>query len=374
MDRKWRIGVIGSSGRGNYGHGLDTAWAALPETELVAVADDNAEGLARTAAKLNVSQTFRDYREMMDTAKPDIVAVGPRWVDQHAVMALAAIERGIHVFMEKPLCRTLEEADHLVAACEKHSVKLAVGHPTRYSPKIETIRRLISAGAIGRVLEFRGRGKEDRRGGGEDLWVLGTHVLDMIHALGGTPEWCHAQVFWKGKPVTGADVFEGPEGIGLLAGDEVQAMYGMADGTTAYFSSRRNQAGTPPRYGLQIYGSQGIFELLEATLPSVKYLGDSSWSPGRTDSVWQDVSSAGIGIPEPLTGPAYSARHTLAIRDLLTAISADVQPRGSVYAGRAVTAMIVSVFESHRMGGPVSFPLQTRVNPLTILRDSSRDQ
>jgi len=374
MDRKWRIGVIGSTGRGNYGHGLDTAWSALPETEVVAVADDNADGLARTAGKLNVSQRFRDYREMINRAKPDIVAVGPRWVDQHAEMALAAIEQGVHVFMEKPLCRTLEEADRLVAACEKHNVKLAVGHPTRYSPKMETVQRLISEGAIGRVLEFRSRGKEDRRGGGEDLWVLGTHVLDMIHALGGSPRWCHAQVFWKGKPVTQADVFEGPEGIGPLAGDEVQAMYGMADGTTAWFSSKRNRAGKPSRYGLQIYGSTGILELLEATLPSVKYLGDSAWSPGRTGSVWKNVSSAGIDRAEPLTGPEYSARHTLAIRDLLKAIATDGQPRGSVYAGRDVTEMIVSVFESHRIGGPVSLPLQTRVNPLTISGTSSPDQ
>lgn len=367
MDRKWRIGVIGSTGRGNYGHGLDTAWAALPETEVVAVADDNADGLAQAAKKLNVENTFRDYREMIDKAKPDVIAVGPRWIDQHAAMALAGIERGVHVFMEKPLCRNLQEADQLVAACEKHKVKLGVGHPTRYSPKLETIRRLIKEGAIGQVLEFRGRGKEDRRGGGEDLWVLGTHVLDMIHALAGQPEWCQAQVFWKGHPVTKEDVFNGPEGIGPLAGDEVQAMFGLPDGSTAYFSSKRNKAGNPPRYGLQIYGSRGIFELLEAPMPSVKYLGDSSWAPGWTGSEWKDVSSAGIEKPEPLQGPEYSARHTLAIRDLLKAIETGGQSRGSVYAGRDVTEMIAAVFESHRTGGPVSLPLKTRINPLTLL-------
>ena len=45
------------------------------------------------------------------------------------------------------------------------------------------VKKLIADGAIGTLLEFRGRGKEDRRGGGEDLWVLGSHVLDMIRAL-----------------------------------------------------------------------------------------------------------------------------------------------------------------------------------------------
>ncbi len=367
MAKTLRVGVIGHTGRGNYGHGLDTAWHAVDRTQVVAVADADAKGLEAAAGRLKVDRAFRDYRKMLDEVKPDIAAICPRWVDQHAAMAIAAAERGIHVYMEKPLCRTLKEADEIVATCQKNNVKLAIAHPTRYSPKLTRVRRLIAEGAIGKVLEFRGRGKEDRRGGGEDLWVLGTHVLDMIHAVRGKPAWCNAQVRWKGHPVAKADVFNGPEGLGPLAGDEVQAMFGMPDGTTAYFSSKRSQAGRPPRYGLQIHGSKGIIELLEATMPSVKYLGDSSWSPGKSGKQWQDVSSAGIGLPEPLKGPEYSARHTLAIRDFMDAIDDDRDPIGNIQAGRDVVEMIVAVFESHRQGGPVTLPLETRENPLTLL-------
>jgi len=123
---------------------------------------------------------------------------------------------------------------------ESTGVKLAVAHPTRYSPKLETLKQLIAEGAIGRILEYRGRGKEDRRGGGEDLWVLGTHVMDLIRALGGHPESCFAQVMRDGRPIRAEDVFEGNEGIGPLAGDAVYAMYRMPDGSMAYFNSRRN--------------------------------------------------------------------------------------------------------------------------------------
>lgn len=367
MVTSYRVGVIGSSGRGNYGHGLDTAWAAIPDTEVVAVADDSPSGLARTAEKLKVDRTFADYREMLKTMRPDIAAIGPRWIDQHRDMAIAAAELGIHIYMEKPFCRTLAEADEIVACCETNGVKLAVAHPTRYSPKLDTIRSLIDQGLLGDVLEYRARGKEDRRGGGEDLWVLGTHVLDMIHALAGLPKWCSAQVFWQGRPVTADDVFDGPEGIGPLAGDEVQAMYGLADGSTAYFASKRNQGGKPSRYGLQIFGSKGVLELLEGTLPSLRFLDDPSWSPGRTGAAWQSVSSVGINLPEPLTGPEYKARHTLAIRDLLSSIQEDRLPIGNVFAAREVTEMIAGVFESHRIGKPVELPLKTRVNPLTLL-------
>jgi len=366
MAKIYRVGVIGRTGRGDYGHDVDGAWKAVPRTQVVAIADDDKMGLAATARKLGVDQTFVDYRQMLDKAKPDIVAVCPRWVDQHRDMIVAAAERGMHVYMEKPLCRTLAEADEIVAACERTHTKVAVAHPTRYSPKIPLIKQMIASGKLGKVLEYRGRGKEDKRGGGEDLWVLGSHVMDMIRAIGGDPQWCFAQVMQNGQPVTKKDVVEGNEGLGPLAGDSIQAMYGMPDGSTAYFSSVRNTGGRPPRYGLTIYGSSGILELLEAVIPSLKYLPDSSWSPGRSKAQWQDVSTAGVGQPEPLQSAEYTARHTVAINDLLDAIEKDRQPLCSAYEARGAIQMIAAVFESHRVGGPVQLPLKTRVNPLTL--------
>ncbi|GAB4141583.1 MAG: Gfo/Idh/MocA family oxidoreductase [Planctomycetaceae bacterium] len=367
MSKIYRVAVVGSTGRGNYGHGLDTAWLAVPQTQIVAVADDNKAGLLAASRRLNVKQTFSDYRKMFDVIKPDIAAICPRWVDQHANMAIAAAERGIHVYLEKPFCRNLVEADKIVAACKKQSAKLAVAHPTRYSPKLNTIRKLIKQGALGTVLEYRARGKEDRRGGAEDLWVLGTHVLDMIHAIGGRPKWCHAEITQNGKPISQKDVINGPEGLGPLAGDQVHAEFGMPDGSMAYFSSQRNAGRRPSRYGLQIFGSKGVIELLEGTMPSVKFLADPAWSPGRSNSRWQNVSSAGIDKPEPLTGKKYSARHTLAILDFLDAIEKNRDPIDSAQVARETTELILAVFESHRLQKPVGIPLKNRKHPLQLL-------
>lgn len=367
MPKEYRVAVIGSTGKGNYGHGLDVAWNAVANTKIVAVADDNKSGRLAASRKLKLDRSFADYREMFDKVKPDIAAICPRWIDRHAEMALAAAERGIHVYMEKPFCRNLEEADRLVAACEKHKVKLAVAHPTRYSPKLNTIRKLIGEGKIGKVLEYRGRGKEDARGGGLDLWVLGTHVMDMIHAIGGRPKWCQAELLQNGKSVTKADVTQGAEGIGPLAGNSVRAMFGMPDGATAYFNSHANERGRPSRYGLQIFGSKGAIELLEGTMPSVKYLADSGWSPGRSGAQWQNVSTAGIDQPEPLVGRKYTARHTLAILDLLDAIEKNREPLDSARVAGETTEMILAVFESHRLQAPVELPLKNRKHPLTLL-------
>lgn len=366
MAEKYRIGVIGHTGKGNYGHGLDTVWMHMPNCEIVAVADANEAGLKRAAAKLKAPQAYSDYRQMLDEAKPDIVSIGPRWLDQHRDMVLTTAARKIHIYMEKPMCRNLEEADEMAAACEKNNVKLAIAHQTRYSPKLQVIRDLIYDGKIGEVLELRGRGKEDRRGGGEDLWVLGSHVMNLIHHFGGEPNWCYASVLENGHPVGKQDVKQGAEGIGPLAGDTVSAMYGLDDNATAYFGSRRGAAGG--RFGLQIYGSKGVIEILTGYLPRAYFLPDPGWSPGRSGAKWIPISSAGVGKPEPIDDADRHGGNIAACSDLINAIRDDRQPECSVYEARTTVEMIAAVFESHRLGGPVSLPLKNRKNPLSMLK------
>jgi len=367
MAKTYRAAVIGRTGRGNYGHGLDVVWKQVPNVELVAVADDDKMGLAAAMKKLEIDKGFVDYREMLDKMKPDVVTIAQRWVDRHCEMAKECASRGIHMYMEKPLCASLAEADEMVAACERSHTKLALGHITRYSPLIETIRGLIASGKIGKVLEYRGRGKEDRRGGGEDTWVLGSHIMNLIRTFGGSPTWCFATVTAGGKPITKADVVEGAEGLGPLAGDAISATYGMPDGALATFSSVRNM-GNGARFALQICGSSGIIEVTSNYHPTVSILEDPTWSPQRGKKAWKPVSSNGIDQPETLTGSQHAGGNAAAAMDLLKAIEENRQPLCSVYDGRGAIEMIVATFESQRVGGPVKLPLETRVNPLALLK------
>ncbi|MFV1965983.1 MAG: Gfo/Idh/MocA family protein [Pirellulaceae bacterium] len=365
MMAKYRIGVIGHTGRGNYGHGLDRVWLEIPDCEIVSVADANEAGREQAVKRLGAPRGFADYRDMLDETKPDIVAICPRWLDQHCEMVLAAAERGIHIYMEKPMCRTLAEADQMAAACEKNNVKFAISYQTRYSPKLDVVKGMIEDGKIGDILELRGRGKEDRRGGGEDLWVLGSHVMNLIHYFGGEPAWCFAKVLQENRPVVKEDVVEGNEGIGPLAGDTVSAMYGLADSATAYFGSRRGAAGG--RFGLQIYGSKGIIEILTGHLPSVSFLPDPTWCPGRSGVQWIPVSTAGPGKPETLKDRGLHGGNLLACEDLLGAIEQDRLPECNIHEARLTVEMIAAVFESHRVGRPVAVPLENRENPLLSL-------
>lgn len=365
MPAKYRVGVIGHTGRGDYGHALDTVWLQIPEVEIVGVADADDQGRVETAKKLRAPRAFADYRQLLDETRPEIVSVATRWLDQHADMVIAAAERGIHVYMEKPMCRTLAEADRMVEACRKNNVKLAIAHQTRYSPKIQVIRDLIDDGAIGEILELRGRGKEDRRGGGEDLWVLGSHIMNLIHTFSGRPSWCFATVEQDGQPVREEHVEDGNEGIGPLAGDAVNAMYGLPDGVTAYFNSQRDTGKGSARFGLRILGSQGVIEILTGYLPSAGILADVTWSPMRSNARWEPISSAGVGKPESLDGDNRTG-NVVACRDLIDAIENDRLPECNVLEGRTTVEMIAAVFESHRLGQPVAVPLKNRENPLTL--------
>lgn len=360
MPGEYKVAVIGSTGRGNYGHGIDTVWKQIPQCKVVAVADDQEAGRKTVQERLAAPASYADYREMLEKERPDIVAIGPRWIDRHAEFVLTAAERGCHIYMEKPFCRTLAEADAIVSTCQRKHVKLAIAHQTRYCPVLARVKKLIGEGLIGQVLELRARGKEDARGGAEDLWVLGSHLMNMMQVLAGDPKACQSWIFKAGQPATSQDIFPGNEGLGPLIGDQIQATYQFADGVLGQIGSRKAMGGSPSRFGIQVFGSKGIVELFPGYLQRAYLLPDAGWSPGRSKSNWVPISSAGVDAPEPVKEGGLEAGNAVAVRDLLQAIERDREPLCNAEAGRMTIEMILAVFESYRLKQQVALPLKTR--------------
>src|SRR5688500_3505410 len=73
--RRLKVVAIGHSGRGDFGHDLVRPWGQLPETDLVAIADPEPQGLAKQQARIKVARGFSDYRKMLAEVQPDIVVV-----------------------------------------------------------------------------------------------------------------------------------------------------------------------------------------------------------------------------------------------------------------------------------------------------------
>ena len=369
-ETKLRVALIGHTGRGNYGHGLDTMWKAIPATEIVAIADADAKGLETELKKIGTGKGFADYKAMLAEVKPDIVAIGARHIDQHRDMMLAAIQNGAKgIYIEKPFVRSPAEADEVIAAAEKTGTKIAIAHRNRYHPVMSTITRLIEAGEIGRVLEMRGRGKEDTRGGSLDLWVLGSHIFNLATLFGGEPLACTAGVYQDGKPITKAQVKEGDEGIGALAGNEVHARFELAKGINLFFDSVQGAGVKEAGFGLQIIGTKGVIDFRIDQEPVAHLRPGSPFQPNLKASPWLPITTAGIGQPEPIAhlGKMLSS-HEAAGLNLIAAIQENRAPLCDAVQGRQTIEMICAVFESHRLNGQrVTLPLKTRVNPLTLL-------
>src|SRR5207253_10397958 len=119
--------------------------------------------------------------------------------------------------------------------------------------------------------------------------------------------------------------------------------------------------------GLQIYGSKGVIQLTTGSLQPVYFLDDPSWFPGRRKARWQEITSAGLGKPEPLKDGRLGLGNIWIAKDLIEAVEQDRQPLGSIYDGRAALEMILAVYESHRTSGPVDLPLKNRRHPLTMM-------
>ena len=363
---KYRVAVIGRTGKGNYGHLLDTVWLDHPKAEIVAVADEDEKGRGDAQKRLGAKAAYADFREMLKKERPQIVSVCDRFLDLHRDYVLACAEHGANIFLEKPVARTLAEADEMQAACDKAHVKCAVAHQTRYSPRLKVVRELVQAGRIGELLELRGHGKCDTRGGGEDLVVLGTHTMDLMRFVAGDAKRCSARVSVKGRKAVAADVRQLGDGIGAGVGDQVFASYGFGGAAVGTFYSWVSEKPTyDSKRWLEIRGSKGQIQVGFGAHPPAALSEDPSWMTGARKTEWQPITSAGVGKDEPLKIDPKDNWNRPIADDLIDAIEQDRAPLGSLADGTAALEMILAVYESHRHERPVDLPLKNRKHPLS---------
>lgn len=367
---KRRAAVIGHTGRGNYGHGLDVVWQKIPTAEIVGVADADPAGLKKTLERLKIDAGFADYRAMLKEVRPEFVSVAPRHSDQHFDMTMAAIESGAKgIYVEKPFCRSPKEADQIIQAADKRGVKVAVAHRNRYHPALPVIKKLVADGKIGRLLEITGHGGGDRRGGGEDLWVLGCHIFNLFDYFGGKPVSCSATILQDGKLATPKDVRDGAEGLGLLIGNEIHARWVLEGGVSASYTTFTEDGSNKNDYAMHLVGTAGSISLHIDRDPIAWLSPGNPFDPAFRSKERVPITSAGLGEKE--TRPEVVAgvhNHAVGVQDLIDAVDQNRAPLCSDRDGALAVEMICSVFASFRQNGAhVPFPLAERDNPLARL-------
>ncbi|MDR3402629.1 MAG: Gfo/Idh/MocA family oxidoreductase [Chthoniobacter sp.] len=369
MGRKYRVGIIGSTQRGGYGHGMDTAFKDAGLFEIVAIADDDPAGLAATGKRLGVTKLYANYRDLLAQEKPDIVGIGPRWVSDRVPMVTAAAEAGCHIFLEKPLAATLREADAMLAACRRAKVKCALAHQLRSMPPLRAALADIRAGKYGKVLRLYGQPSDDERGGGEELIVHGTHFFDLMISLAGPPRWVSAHLGTGERDATLADKHEGREPIGPIAGDSAAVMIGFDHGVRGFWNSTANLGKHGTIYGLTIQCEQAT--ICMRTRGEVFVYPGPVIEPENDQRAWQKVWVESWHFtpehqPAPLNDYLLRGNQTL-VRELVAAIESDTEPTASLRDAVFITEIIQGAYASHFAGGPrLAIPLADRRHPLEV--------
>jgi predicted dehydrogenase len=199
-----RLGLIGSGYQGRY---LSEAAATTGAYELVACADPNAEAAGTAVRVCGYRTPYLDYADMLSQEPLDAVIVATTH-DQLQPAALAAVQAGKHVFVEKPMALTAGDGRKLVAAARQAGVRLMVGYTLRFMPPRRLMKRLLDEGVIGEVRQIiagqclgnLGGWLEDPARGGGPLLYVGTHVLDQVLWVAGQPaERVSAEINWKSE-------------------------------------------------------------------------------------------------------------------------------------------------------------------------------
>jgi len=358
-----RATIIGHTGRGDYGHGMDVLFNDLPGVQVVAIADPVPVGREATAKRCGALRQYADYREMLAKEKPQLVSIAPRWSDQHHAMAMASLEAGAHLYMEKPITPTLTDADEILALADKRGLKIAVAHQMRLAPNIVHLKRKLTEGLIGDVAQVRAWGKQDDRAGGEDMLVLGTHLFDMIRNLVGEPAWCTARILYQGREFTRADARTVKEQIGLVGGTEIEAQFAFASGVMAGFTSRAALRQTVAHWGMELIGSKGTVRILMDVFPQVFLLDAGKWeASGKTDR-WlplNDDPTLNFTAEQRGFGPA----NRRVVDDWLEAIRTNREPACSGRGAMRALEMVMAVYHAGLSGQRVLLPLTDRRHPL----------
>ncbi len=191
-DRELRVGL---AGLGSMGRNHLRVIASRPNTRLTAVADPVTDALDAATAHTGATG-FAEPLAMIAEAELDAVVIAAP-TTAHLPLALAAIERGTAVLVEKPLALTVEECLQIVAASRATGVPVQVGHVERFNPAVRELGRLIDAGWLSTVYAISSRRAGPFPARIRDVGVtvdLATHDVDICSWLAGErPSRVHAE-------------------------------------------------------------------------------------------------------------------------------------------------------------------------------------
>jgi predicted dehydrogenase len=144
--KKVKLGLIGL---GLMGKPHAKILKKVEECDLVAASDVDEKQKAITE-ELGI-KFYKNYEEMIEKETLEgVIITTPNHL--HAPMGIACAQKGLHLFVEKPIAQNVSEADRLIEAAKKHKVQILVGHQRRFSSLVEKAREIVTGGELGRLV------------------------------------------------------------------------------------------------------------------------------------------------------------------------------------------------------------------------------
>ena len=333
-----RVGIIGCGGITERRHA--PLLAAMESVELVALTDVTEVRLALLGEKYVVPEEgrFTDYEKMLAEAELDIVHVCTPH-DLHEGQAIAAMEAGCHVLLEKPIATRAQEADRMAAVAERTGLKLTVSHNQMFCAAHEATKARIVAGDVGDVFLVRSEG------------FSASHVSGR----GDNQDWRTQNAAGGGGPLIdngyhqvyrAVDYMDSPI-VNVFARISRNVQSIEVEDTALVLFEHANGATTSLQVGWCAPAGSVRVEEIFGTTGQLRLGGDSPVNLWTRDSAAWDV------VPVREEGP-----DELGFPQLVAAFVAAIQQDGPVPvaagASRHVLAAVAAAYESGRSGRPVS--------------------
>ncbi len=296
-----RIGVVGL---GRFGEVHCEALAAIPEFELCALCTRNETRLQAMAGRFGTPHTFTDYRAMFASGLIDAVSIVTMWND-HAEPAIAALDAGLHCFIEKPMASTNADCEAIIAARNRSGRFAMVGQICRFNPRFAAARREIEAGAIGRIVSIYARRNIPATVSETVLTKIGPIAGDGVHDT-------DLMLWYTGDRIHSA--YAQTLSVRDLPNPDLGwTMYRFAGGAIGVLENVWClPQGTPYRIDerMEIVGTEGVITIQESG-PSLSVCGKEGWRAPDTTYWPMDGTARGGALREELT---YFARSIIGNR------------------------------------------------------------
>ena len=367
--RRVGVGLIGS---GFMGRTHAFAFAAANRTfslpvvaELEILADVSEDAAGRAAAALGFRRSTGAWRDLVIDPAVDLVAITTPNV-LHAEMALAALAAGKHVYCEKPLAPTVDEARAMTLAAERAGVVTAVGFNYLKNPMLALARKIIASGDIGEVRTFRGIHAEDYMtdpaqpwswrldpaGGGGALADLGSHILATARFLVGPVTSVLGDVVTAihSRPVAAGAAERRP----VAVDDVARAHLRFANGATGSVEASWIATGRKMRHDFEVSGSKGAIAFSQERFNELDlYLGDDPEDRRGFRTIFAGPAHEPYGAFCVAAGHqiGFNDLKTIEVRDLLLAIAGEPRGHADFAEGLAVLQTVAAIYQSARDGG-----------------------